>query len=377
MPQLASLSTIPTPFVVIDRGRLERNIANMQARAKTAGVRLRPHAKTHKSPAIAQRQIEAGAKGICCAKLGEAEVFVAAGIGDIRLPYPIHPSNAERVLALTDHAKISIVVDDESVASGWSDAMVAAGRRLAVLVKVDVGFHRCGVDPDRADIPGVIHRIAKLPGLEFRGLLSHAGHSYLAKSGAEIEAIAKQEAEILNRLAEALRAADTPVPEISVGSTPTARFIASQPGVTEMRPGNYVFVDRTQVGLGAARLDDCAQSVVSTVVSRPTADRVILDAGSKTLTSDGVRGFGNESGYGLVYPSLSTARPDPTLQIERLSEEHATVRVPATCTLRIGDRVRIIPNHSCVVTNLADELILADGETIVERLPVAARGKNT
>jgi D-serine deaminase-like pyridoxal phosphate-dependent protein len=374
---MASLSSLPTPFVVIDRTRLDRNIAAMQARARAAGVRLRPHAKTHKSPAIAMRQIKAGAVGICCAKVGEAEVFAAAGIGDIRLPYPIHPSNADRVLALMDQATISIIVDDSEVAEAWSHAMADAGRRLRVLVKVDVGFHRCGVDPSRPDVVETIRRIAQLGGLEFLGLLSHAGHSYLAKSHAEIEGIASLEAEVLTRIASALRDGGTPVAEISVGSTPTARFIGRQPGVTEMRPGNYVFVDRTQVGLGAARADDCAQSIVSTVVSRPAPDRAIFDAGSKTLTTDGVRGFGTEGGFGLVHPSLEASQADLTVQIERLSEEHATARVPATCPLRVGDRVRIIPNHACVVTNLADELWLVDGGTIVERWPVAARGKTT
>jgi len=373
----ASLSSLPSPFVVIDRARLERNIGAMQARARAAGVRLRPHAKTHKSPAIAMRQIQAGAVGICCAKLGEAEVFAASGIGDIRVPYPVHPTNAKRVLALMDQATISIIVDDLEVAREWSQAMTGAGRRLRILVKVDVGFHRCGVDPSRPDVVDTIRRIAELGGLEFLGLLSHAGHSYLAKSHAEIERIAALEADVLTRLASALRDGSTPVAEISVGSTPTARFIGRQPGVTEMRPGNYVFADRTQVGLGAARADDCAQSIVSTVVSRPAPDRAIFDAGSKPLAADGLRGFGAEAGFGLVHPSISASQPDPTIQIERLSEEHATARVPATCPLRVGDRVRIIPNHACVVTNLADELWLADGETIVERWPVAARGKNT
>jgi D-serine deaminase-like pyridoxal phosphate-dependent protein len=374
---MASLSSLPTPFVVIDRARLDRNIAAMQARARSAGVRLRPHAKTHKSPAIAMRQIKAGAVGICCAKVGEAEVFAAAGIGDIRLPYPIHPSNADRVLALMDQATISIIVDDPEVAEEWSRVMTKAGRRLRVLVKVDVGFHRCGVDPSRPDVVDTIRRIAQLGGLEFLGLLSHAGHSYLAKSHAEIERIASLEGEVLAQIASALRDGGTPVAEISVGSTPTARFIGRQPGVTEMRPGNYVFVDRTQVGLGAARADDCAQSIVSMVVSRPAPDRAIFDAGSKTLTTDGVRGFGTEAGFGLVHPSLEAPQPDLTVQIERLSEEHATARVPPTCPLRVGDRVRIIPNHACVVTNLADELWLVDGDTIVERWPVAARGKTT
>ena len=349
----------------------------MQARATSAGVKLRPHAKTHKSPVIARWQIDAGAVGICCAKLGEAEIFADAGISDIGLPYPINPSNAGRVLALLDRVRLSIIVDDLEVARAWSNRMIPARKRLEVLVKVDVGAHRCGIDPDSPRALDIVKEIADLSGLRFRGLLSHAGQSYLAKSDEEIEEIAEQESGILNTLAARARDAGVDVAEISVGSTPTARYIGRQQGVTEMRPGNYVFFDRTQVGLGAATLDDCALAIVSTVVSRPVASRVIFDAGSKTLTSDGVRGFGTTTGHGLVFPGLDTSTPDPSIVIERLSEEHAAARVPPSCPLKPGDRVRILPNHSCVVTNLADELLLVDGTRVIDRLPVAARGRNT
>src|SRR5262245_8975748 len=220
----------------------------MQSLATKAGVRLRPHAKTHKSPEIARWQVEAGACGICCAKLGEAEVFAAAGIANIRLPYPVHPSNAARVIALQDRTRLSIIVDDLEVARQWSGAMTAAGRTLEVLVKVDVGFHRCGIDPDDAGAVETIRRIADLPGLSVLGLLSHAGHGYTATSATEREEVARREIETLMRLASAAHAAGTEVNEISVGATPTARFITAQTGATEMRPGNYVFFDRTQVG---------------------------------------------------------------------------------------------------------------------------------
>jgi D-serine deaminase-like pyridoxal phosphate-dependent protein len=370
-----ALSAIPTPFVFVDLPRVRRNIDRMAAVASSAGVRLRPHAKTHKSPIIARWQIEAGACGICCAKLGEAEVFAAAGIDDIRLPYPIHPSNASRVLALLDRVRLSLIVDDLDVARGWSAAMTHARRTLDVLVKVDVGFHRCGVDPDSPRTLQTIETIADLPGLAFKGLLSHAGHSYTAGSADEIAEIAAREVGILTSLAGELRTAGVPVEETSVGSTPTARFVSSQAGVTEMRPGNYVFFDRTQVGLGAAALDDCALGIIATVVSRPAADRVIFDAGSKTLSTDAVRGFGTPIGYGLVFAAVSAPEPDPTIVIERLSEEHATARVSGACALRPGDRVRIVPNHACVVTNLADELVGIDGGVVTSRLPVAARGR--
>src|SRR5205807_1519753 len=194
--------------------------------------------------------------GICCAKLGEAEVFVDAGIDDIRLPYPVSPSNASRVIALMDRASISIIIDHLDVARGWSDAMTRAGRTLDVLIKVDVGFHRCGIDP-AGDAPGFITSVASLRGLKLRGLLSHAGHAY-----------------------------------------------------------------------HAASLDDCALTVAATVVSKHPG-RIILDCGSKTLTSDQFRGATKSGGYGVVLEGdgESPRRIDASLTIERLSEEHATVRV--------------------------------------------------
>jgi D-serine deaminase-like pyridoxal phosphate-dependent protein len=370
------LVTVPTPRVFIDLARVRRNISRMAALASAAGVRLRPHAKTHKSPLIARWQIDAGAVGICCAKPGEAEVFAAAGIADIRMPYPISPSNAGRAIAIMDRAQLSIVVDHFDVAREWAAAMSRAGRQLDVLVKVDVGFHRCGVDPELSSTAETIQAIASLRGLRFRGLLSHAGHGYLAGSEAELEDIAVREAHLLRSLAEELAQLGVHADEISVGATPTARFVAHQPGVTEMRPGNYVFFDRTQVGLGAATLDDCALGVVSTVVSRPARNRAILDAGSKTLSADGARGFETAPGYGLVFASLEATTPDRDIVIERLSEEHATARVTDDCPLEPGDRVRILPNHSCVVVNLVDELLVVDGPAIVDRLPVAARGRS-
>jgi len=253
--------------------------------------------------------------------------------------------------------------------------MNGAGRHLDVLIKVDVGFHRCGINPDAPDALATARQIAACPGLRFLGLLSHAGHGYHAESADALARIAAREIEILTGLADGLRAGGFDVPEISVGATPTARFVTSQTGVTEMRPGNYVFFDRTQVGLGSATLDQCSLSIVSTVVSRPDPARVVFDAGSKTLSSDGLRGFGHTIGYGFVYASLEARTPDPSIVIERLSEEHSVAKVTPDCRLKPGDRVHILPNHACVVANLTDELLLVDGPAIVDRIPVAARAR--
>ena len=177
-----TLASLRTPAVLIDRAVALRNIHRMQDAATAAGIRLRPHTKTHKSPVVARWQVDAGASGICCAKLGEAEVLADAGFTDIRLPYPIHPSNADRVVALLDRTRLSFIVDHLGVAQQWSEAMVRAGREVDILVKIDVGFHRCGIDPDTRDTLPTIKSIAALPGLRFRGLLSHAGQTYHASS---------------------------------------------------------------------------------------------------------------------------------------------------------------------------------------------------
>ena len=373
-----ALGDLPTPAVLIEQSRVERNLDRMQAAARARGLRLRPHAKTHKSVALARLQIGRGAVGICCAKLGEAELFADAGIEDIRVPYPLNPANAERVLALLDRTHLSFIVDHLDVARGWSRAIHGAGRTVDVLVKVDVGFHRCGIDPDAAGAKEFVVRVADMPGLRFRGLLSHAGHGYGATSEAEVEAVAATEARLLRDLAALVGGDGVLVEEISVGATPTARYSLRQQGITELRPGNYIYYDRTQVGLGAAAWSDCALTVLARVVSRPAADRIVLDCGSKTLTNDLARAFGSAPGYGAVLQSLDADTPDEGLLVERLSEEHAVVKaLGGESPLQPGDLVRVVPNHSCVVSNLMDAVWVVDGADVVDQLEVSARGRIT
>lgn len=370
------LDDLLTPQVLVDRRRLLDNIDHAQRLADSARLKLRPHAKTHKSPAIARWQIERGAVGICCAKVGEAEVFVRAGFDDVRLPYPVNPRNAPRLLALMERATISIVVDHPAVARGWSDSMSTAGRILDVLVKVDVGFHRCGIDPEGERALDFIRSVASMRGLRLRGLLSHAGHAYAAGSPDELLAIAAHEAALLSELGERAAASGISLEERSVGATPTLRFSAAQDGLTELRPGNYVYYDRTQIGLGSAVLADCALTVLATVVSKPSANRLVLDCGSKALAMDEARGWRPAPGYGAILTSDGSAL-DRGLLLERLSEEHATVRVLGGTPLEPGDRVRVLPNHSCVVSNLVNEIRLVEEDRVVETLEVTARGKIT
>ncbi len=375
------MNDLPTPAVLIERSRVLDNIDRMQEAADRRGIRMRPHAKTHKSPLIARWQVDRGAIGICCAKLGEAEVFADAGFTDIRLPYPIHPTHAPRVLKLLQKTNLSFIVDHPAVARGWSDAISRAGRLVDVLIKVDVGFHRCGINPDPPTATAFMKDVASLPGLHLRGLLSHAGHAYHATSPDHLRSIAEEEARTLHALATAAGRAGVAIDELSAGATPSARFSLDQEWLTEYRAGNYVYFDRTQVGLGAATLSDCALTVVATVVTKPAPDRIILDCGSKTLAADGARGFAPLPGHGAVFRDLALGRsqqPDADLIVERLSEEHATVRVASGHTnLEPGDRVRIVPNHSCVVSNLVDRAWLTDGERVLDELPILARGRMT
>lgn len=376
-----TLDTLATPAVLIEQPRVLANIDRMQEAADRRGIRMRPHAKTHKSVVVARWQIDRGAIGICCAKLGEAEVFAAAGFTDIRVPYPLQPTNAGRVLELLERTNLSFIVDHIDLAKKWSDVMTRAGRVVDVLIKVDVGFHRCGIDPNPGTALAFIKEVASLEGLTLRGLLSHAGHAYHATNEQSLRDIAEAEAATLQRLATLAREQGIQLEELSAGATPSARYSVQQDFITEYRAGNYVYFDRTQVALGAATFDDCALSVLATVVSKPASDRIILDCGSKVLTSDGARGFSPMPGHGAIFRrmgSVAGLRPDDDLLVERLSEEHATVRVQSGETrLQPGDRVRVVPNHSCVVSNLADAAWLTDGDRVLGTMPIVARGKVT
>lgn len=369
---MSTLSDLQTPLVVLDAPTMTRNITRMAEAAAAGGKRLRPHGKTHKSGWIARQQVAAGAVGLTCAKPGEAEVFAAAGIEDLRIAYPLSPTYAARVLALLERVRLSIVVDDLSVAQEWSDVMQRAGRRLPVLVKIDVGTHRCGVDPRERDAVAFIVSVSRMPGLELRGLLSHAGHAYAATSADDVARIAREEIALLTELTAGCFSSGVEFPEISVGSTPQALVSATLDGITELRPGNYVFHDRTQVGLGVVDWSGCALRIHASVVSRG-AGRIVLDSGSKVLSSDGARGYGGAAqGFGVILGP--NGEPDDNLLIERLSEEHAVVRVTGSTQLGIGDRVVIVPNHACVVANLTNRFVVADGDKVLEQPIVDARG---
>jgi len=360
---MTDVADLPTPSVLVDLDVLERNVARMQERARAAGVRLRPHAKTHKSPEVGRMQLAAGAAGLTLAKTSEAEVFADLGFDDLFLGYPIVGADkARRLLALSDRIRLAVGVDSVEGAQSLAGVFHAAGRRLRVLLKIDSGFHRVGVAPEGA--VALARRVAELPGLDLAGVFTHAGQGYGGRTPDEVARIGAEEGRIVAETAEALRAAGLPAGEVSLGSTPTAASAMTGRGVTECRPGTYVYNDRSQVALGSCGPDDCAMTVLATVVSAPAPDRAVVDAGSKTLSTDPMRPA--PDGHGIVVGRQT--------RVARVSEEHGVLSVAPGEAFRVGERVRILPNHACAVSNLHDRLVAVRAGRVEGRITVAARG---
>jgi D-serine deaminase-like pyridoxal phosphate-dependent protein len=362
----ATLGELETPALLIDLDVLEANLAEMASVAARAGVALRPHTKTHKSPEIARMQVAAGAAGITCAKLGEAEVMADAGLDDLLIAFPlVGEDKLRRLRGLLERARVLVSLDSVEAAEGLGRVGLARGRDVEVLVEVDTGLHRLGRPPGLPTVE-LAGRVARVPGVELAGLLTHAGHAYRAATPAELRRVAEREVLDLVETAELCRRAGVEVRQISVGSTPTARAGAFVDGVTEIRPGTYALNDATMVRLGHATEATVAVGVLATVVARPTAERFVLDAGSKCLTTDHM---GSVPGWMLV-----AGRPE--LRMDFLSEEHGVGhRDPAGADPRIGDRLRLLPSHACTCVNLFDVAYGTRGGRVERELPIAGRGK--
>lgn len=370
------LDGIETPAVVVNRERLVGNIERVAAIARNAAVCVRPHVKTHKCIEIARLQLEHGAIGITAAKTDEAITFLANGFRSVTIAYPsVDLRKFRRLVEVARHcgAELRIVVDSARGAQVAREVATSEAFTIGVFLKVDVGLHRCGILPDHPELVRLGAEISRSHRLEFRGLLSHAGHAYAAASRDEIAQVAAHECRQMQVARERLAAAGIAVAEVSVGSTPTVLGATTFDGVTEIRPGNYVFLDRTAVRLGLATFDHVALSVFATVVS--ANDRyLIVDAGSKTLSSDlGAHGTGAGS-YGTAFPANEEPGESPGAEVVRLSEEHGWIE-RGKFDAEIGSTVRILPNHACPVANLAEELVVESARCAVDRWQVAARGK--
>ena len=361
---------VDTPAVVVDLAKLKRNIQDMASFAAQAGVSLRPHVKAHKMLSIARLQLSAGACGLAVAKLGEAEVMLESGCQDILVANQVvTPEKIQRLIHLSEKAKIACAVDSADNALALSQAAHSRGKKIPVLIEIDTGLRRCGVLPGQPVID-LAKTVASLRGLRLEGFMTHAGHAYAAKNLEEVKWVGQREGEILAEMAEKLRRLGLPCQVVSVGSTPTARYAGKVPGVTEIRPGNYVFYDAVQVALGVAQEEQCALTVIATVISRPDPGRAVIDAGSKVLALDrGAHGTASVHGFGLI-------KGHPEYVLERLSEEHGIISLPPGADLRIGEKLEIIPNHACPVVNLCDTVVVTEEDKVIDLWPVEARGKS-
>jgi D-serine deaminase-like pyridoxal phosphate-dependent protein len=376
LPLTPADEAVETPAVVVDRPRLLANIEAMQGTAAAHGVALRPHIKTHQCLEIARAQLDAGAVGVTCSKAEEAAVFAADGVGSITVAYPqIMAAKLDRLLrAAEEHgAALRFIADSAEGVDALAAAGSRAGRRLPVFLKIDVGLHRCGVAETDPGLVRLAGSLAGGKGTSLAGILAHAGHAYGGGNLAGVRQVAREEAAAMARVKASIEAVGVAVPEVSVGSTPTALASDAYEGVTEMRPGNYVFLDLTPVQLGLATLDQVALTVLATVVSANDT-YLIVDAGSKVLSSDFRPHGGGGTSYGLAFPDGPRLRMEQGLRVAKLSEEHGWVEHGGR-RLPIGSRVRIVPNHSCPVANLADAFVVAAPGESPAVWRVAARGK--
>lgn len=360
------LEAIRTPALLVDAGVLQRNIEAMAERAGRAGVEHRPHTKTHKSIAIAHLQREAGAAGMTVATLREAECLAAAGFDDLLVAYPpVGAARAERLAEIARQARVRVALDGLEAVRLLDEACRRADAWIGYLWEVECGTERCGTQPGEVTATLVDQAMGLAQHAEFAGLMAFAGHAYLTNGNEELGRVAEAEARAVLTTAEALAELGIEAPALSVGTTPTAHHLDRQRGVTEIRAGNYVFNDATQVTLGVAREDDCALSVLATVVSRPDPRRVILDCGSKALAAE--RLSPRTVGLGFV-------SGEPRLRVDRLFEEHAILTSDEPVGLPLGARLRVVPNHSCATANLHERMLIVEGEEVVDVWPIDARG---
>ncbi|MDJ0921700.1 MAG: D-TA family PLP-dependent enzyme [Henriciella sp.] len=348
-----TLEDLDTPCPIIDVDIVEANLKAWQDRCDRLGIANRPHIKTHKSKAIARRQLQLGAVGLNCQKLSEAEVMIEAGATDILITYNIvGKPKIERLARLAQRATMSVTVDSEFTVQNIAQAAEMAGEPIGVLIECDTGAARCGVQSPAAarDLAEIVNAT---PGLIFKGLMTYPPFGERSKA-----------ANFLSKTKALCEQAGLQVETISSGGSVDMWDDEGLEDITEYRIGTYVFFDRSQVDRGSAQVSDCALTVLTTVVSRPTEDRAMIDAGTKGLTSDTLGG----KGYGLI-PT------HPKAEIYALNEEHGYIALSQNEPKpQIGDLLKVIPNHVCVVCNLVDKVILVRGDQVLGAMPVDARG---
>jgi D-serine deaminase-like pyridoxal phosphate-dependent protein len=357
------IAELDTPALVIDLDIMERNLNSMAAYTKAHGLRLRPHTKTHKIPALARRQMDLGAAGITVAKVGEAEVMISSSPGELLVAYPvIGQKKLHRLMDVAKHTNLTVSLDSVEAAQGLSEAARSAGVKVGVLVEIDAGLGRVGVTPG-PQVISLAQAIDRLANLEFRGIAFYPGHIKLMndQGHAELERLG----DLLGAVIGDLKTAGFAVQIVSGGSTPTMHYLHEVRHMNEARPGTYIFNDRNTILSEACTLADCAASILLTVVSTAVPGQMIIDGGSKTFSSDRA----SAPGFGYLLEA-------PEAVFEKMNEEHGYVDLKAVSkTFKVGERVRMIPNHVCVAVNLHEQIYGIRGEDVEQTWKVEARGK--
>ncbi|MEX2460429.1 MAG: alanine racemase [Paenibacillaceae bacterium] len=356
-----------TPCLLIDVQKMNRNIEHMAEIAARNGVHIRPHSKTHKIPAIAKRQMDAGAIGITVAKVSEAEVMANQGIDNIFIAYPlVTQSKIERAIKLSQTIQLIVGVDSFEGALKLSEISKSHSHTLKVRLEIDTGLQRTGVRYDHAI--QLAQQIQGLDHIELTGIYTYRGALLNGKPTLDLETAGIEEGKLMADLAEKMRVNGIPITDVSVGSTPTSPYASQVKGVTEVRPGTYVFQDCMQVKLGVCTIEDCAATILVNVVSLAAEHQAIIDGGSKTFATDiqpntiplSLQGFGH-------------ILDAPSAVLERMNEEHGMIRLNKDLGWKIGDQLRIIPNHICSTVNLHNKVYFIDGDQI-EEVTVFGRG---
>jgi D-serine deaminase-like pyridoxal phosphate-dependent protein len=371
------IAELSTPAALVDLAVLERNVERMAETARRLGVRLRPHVKTHKTVEAARLQVRGQFGGITVSTFAEAAFFADAGFRDITYAVPSAPARLAEAAALAARLdSFNLLVDHPDAAAALEATARERRLKLGVFLKVDCGAHRAGVDPKREESVAFAIRLASSPHLVLRGILTHAGQAYRCRNAAEIREVAATERDVMVRFAAKLRAAGVPVEEVSIGSTPTLAVAADLSGITEVRPGNYVFFDATQAAIGSCSLDDVAFTVlVSVIGSYPERGEVVVDGGALALSKDlGPTHVDPACGFGLV--RSADGRALSAWRVVSLSQEHGVLRrapEAGPASFPIGAKLRIVPNHSCLAAAMFERYaVLRDGEVVDEWRP--ARG---
>lgn len=358
----AELVSLETPVPIVDLDRLEANLERMATYTASHGLALRPHVKTHKTPWIGARQVALGAIGLTCATPHEAEEMSAV-TGDLLVAYPpVGSGRLKRLMSLPADLRLTVALDSAAAVQGLAEAARASRRRVGVYVELDLGMRRVGV-ATAGDAIDLARLVEKETSLEFRGVAFYPGHIRSAEGQDAAIARLRQDVDVAR---EAFERAGIAVPVISGGSTPTA-WRAHETGATEVRPGTYVFNDRTAATTGACAWDDCALTVLATVVSTAVPGQAVIDAGSKALGREPLRAEGD--GFGVLMAHTDVV-------VKAMSEEHGLLDLSRTeWRPAVGDVVRVIPNHVCIVVHLNDRLTGVRGDVVERDWAVAARGR--